>query len=52
MTKTNQTHAPVESMIPYGADPRRSKVSLVILGVLYFAWFLVLCWLAAYHIGR
>ena len=36
---------------PFGTQPRRSKGPLVLLGVLYLVWFLVLFWMAAFRPG-
>lgn len=52
MTKSNSTPTPADPTLPYGSNPRRSKAPLIILGLLYAAWFLTLLWMAAYHIGR
>jgi hypothetical protein len=37
---------------PFGTEPRRSSGVLVVLGVLYAAWFVFLLWMAAFHTGQ
>ena len=52
MTDAKKSLQSQEDSAPFGTTPRRSKSPTVILGVLYAAWFLLLCWMAMYHIGR
>lgn len=36
---------------PFGAQERRSAGTLIVLGLLYVCWLLVLLWMAAFHVG-
>ena len=37
--------------LPLGSDPTRSKAPLIVWGVLYGVWFVVLFWMAYKHVG-
>jgi len=40
------TDAQLPSSAPYGVEPRRSRLPLLLCGTLYVAWFGFLLWLA------
>jgi len=50
-TKSSQAADP-DRQAPFGTHPRRSTGPLVLLGVLYVVWFLVLFWMAAFRAGN
>jgi hypothetical protein len=52
MTTKASKSAARDSQAPYGTEPRRSKGPLIVLGVLYVGWLVVLLWMAAFHTGR
>jgi purine-cytosine permease-like protein len=50
---TNSSHDPAsDPRAPFGTQPRRSIGPLVLLGILYVGWFLVLLWMAAFESGN
>ena len=50
---TNAPNDPAsDPQAPFGTQPRRSIAPLVVLGILYAAWFLVLVWMAACESGQ
>ncbi len=43
----NDSLSPQSDNAPFGTRPRRGSGPLILLGVLYAAWFGVLLWMAA-----
>lgn len=52
MTAKSPDPSTSDSQAPFGAQPRRSRLPLVLLGVLYVCWLLLLLWMAASQPGR
>ena len=52
MTAKSPDPSASDSQAPFGAQPRRSKLPLVLLSVLYVCWLLLLIWMAAARAGR
>lgn len=49
--KSPQSTVP-DAQAPFGTRPRRARQPLVLLGLLYLLWFLVLFWMAAFERGN
>ena len=51
MTEDKRNSSTTDPLAPYGTQPRRSNVPLVLLAALYVLWLLLLLWMAATQVG-
>ena len=52
MTDNHPEPSIADKHAPFGTQPRRSKLVVIFLGLLYLVWLAVLFWMAAFKAGQ